>query len=399
MMDKGIGFHVGPVDLSFSGEVNAFYVHDMPDKGPAATTTVAGGLASTGALHSEAIRSGLLPGNFNIKLATKQEGYDIGVTFGFYPGLSSVSGVGGANSAGNPQALGTSGIDFRQQFITVGNERIGTLKMGRDIGLFGQEAILNDFTLLSVGTPSANAAPSNTSLGRIGLGYVYTDFIPQFTYTTPSFAGLQAAAGVFTPLNAVNFSTLSGTLAGHDQPQIQAKLAYAVPDGMLGPVKAKLWTNVVTQNFQASAAGQALPTGSGTRGWGVDYGAKLSAFGADVVAYGYNGDGLGSTALFFDAVDAAGHTRDSRGYYLQGTYTLFDRLLIGASYGQSHLSLASGEVNPLLFKYNESEVFGIQYKLTDWLKFVTEYTHTHAKAQGGNSASSDAVAAGSILFF
>src|ERR1035441_7296180 len=45
MMEKGIGVHIGPVDVSVSGEVNAFYVHDRVDNSSAA---IAGGLASVG---------------------------------------------------------------------------------------------------------------------------------------------------------------------------------------------------------------------------------------------------------------------------------------------------------------------------------------------------------------
>jgi hypothetical protein len=399
MMDKGIGMHVGPVDISFSGNVNAFYVQDYPDKATA-STVVSGGLAST-AKNSSSVRNGLLPGNFSINLKTRQEGLDIGVTFGFYPGLNNSLGSPlGANSGGNSTALGTPGIDFRQQFITIGTERMGTFKAGRDIGLFGQEAILNDFTLFGAGTANGNAAPGNTTLGRIGLGYIYTDWIPQLTYTSPSLAGLQVAAGVFTPLSTFNFAGSpggSGTLSAHDEPQIQAKVAYTVPDGAFGSVGAKFWANVVTENLKSNGT---TDTASGSqRAIGGDFGAKLTLGGAGLLLYGYTGDGIGTTALFFDAVSATGAKRGSDGFIGQLTYTFLERVTIGGSYGVSNLSLASGEVNPLLVKYNESESFGLHYKLTDWVNLVGEYTHTHARAQGGNSASEDSIAAGTILFF
>jgi len=41
MMDSAVGIHLGPVDVSISGEVNAFYDHDRPNKG---AQVVAGGL-------------------------------------------------------------------------------------------------------------------------------------------------------------------------------------------------------------------------------------------------------------------------------------------------------------------------------------------------------------------
>jgi predicted porin len=398
MMDKGIGMHIGPVDVSVSGNVNAFYVQDFPDKA-APSTVVAGGLANTGSSGSASVRNGLLPGNFSINLKTRQEGYDIGVTFGFYPGLNNVTGAGGANSAGSPQGLGTSGIDFRQQFITVGTERMGTFKAGRDIGLFAQEAILNDFTLFGSGSPGGNIGPSNTTLGRIGLGYIYTDWIPQITYTSPVLAGVQGAIGIFTPFGAANFSGVSGTLSAHDEPQVQAKLTYTVPDGTFGPVQAKFWGNMITQNLKSNGGSDAAPVGRSQRAIGGDFGTKLTLGGAALMLYGYTGDGIGTTGLFFDAVSATGAKRSSDGYIGQLTYTFFDRLTIGGSYGLSHLDLAAGEVNPTLVKDNDSTSFGIHYKLTDWVNLVTEYTHTHSRSHGSNAASEDTAAAGTILFF
>ena len=71
--------------------------------------------------------------------------------------------------------------------------------MGRDIGLFGKDAILDDMTLLGSARRPGNAAPSNTSLGRIGIGYIYTDWEPQITYTTANYNGFSASVGVFQP--------------------------------------------------------------------------------------------------------------------------------------------------------------------------------------------------------
>ncbi|HZD31957.1 MAG TPA: porin, partial [Candidatus Angelobacter sp.] len=217
------------------------------------------------------------------------------------------------------------------------------------------------------------------------------------TYTSPSASGFQGAFGVFSPLDAVNFSGLSGTLTSHDVPQFQGKLTYTSPDRH--PAKVKLWTNVVTQSLQSTAPTQALAVGSGTQGTGLDYGGDLTAGGASLVAYGYNGWGLGTTGLFFDAVTPAGVKRDSYGYYVQGTYTFAKKFTLGASYGLSHLSLAPGEVNPDLLDNNSSEIGGARYKLTSWVNLIAEYTHTRSSAHSGNSATSDSVAVGSFVAF
>ena len=91
-------------------------------------------------------------------------------------------------------------------FGTIGTPSFGTVKVGRDIGLFASDAILNDLTLFGVGTPLNNFAPTNTTLGRIGIGYIYTDFIPQFTYKSPTWAGLTFWLSAMTPLDTFAFA-------------------------------------------------------------------------------------------------------------------------------------------------------------------------------------------------
>jgi predicted porin len=410
MMDKGIGVHVGSVDVTVSGELNAFYVYDKPDT-PGPNKAVDGGLAGVGTRGASAVRNGLLPNNFNIDLATVQNGINIDAHFGIYPGLNSspMGGAVGANGGGNPVALGTSGIDFRQQYLTVGTDTLGTFKFGRDIGLYGQEAILNDFTLFGVGSASGSYAPGNTSLGRIGVGYIYADFMPQITYTSPSFNGFTAAVGMFQPLDTLNFSGLSNpNLTHHDMPQFQGKLAYKMPDNGSG-WSFKAWTNVVTQQLQWNGTGN---TTANFTGYAWDFGGKVDFGPAELTGTGYIGNGAGTTGLFFDAVspgyfDAAGvyhapASRDSSGFYVQGSYTFADTFTFSASYGDSHLDLAnSGEpaASGLLVKDNESYDFGLKYKLTSWVDLIGEFAHTTATAHNGNQDQENSVAAGAIAFF
>ena len=123
------------------------------------------------------------------------------------------------------------------------------MKIGRDIGLFAKDAILDDMTLLGVGSAGGNAAPSNTSLGRIGIGYIYTDWEPQITYTSPSFNGFGVSAGVFQPLNS-----LTNGYTKHTSPQIQVGANYAWGDPKTDALSGKVWVDVVSQKLQASAA-------------------------------------------------------------------------------------------------------------------------------------------------
>jgi len=386
MTQSGIGLEVGPATITFSGSVNGFYVHDNPQT-LSATTNVVGGVASVGSNNSSAVRNGLLPGFLKVSVATQQAGWDVGATFGMYPGINSTAyGALGANNGGQPTALGTAGIDFRQTYMTFGKASLGTFKIGRDIGLFASEAILNDITLLSSGTPGGNVAPGNTTLGRIGVGYIYTDFQPQITYTSPSFSGVQASVGVFQPL-----SSLSGPAQSNSAPGFQGKVTY---DGKFGDVATRLWVSGVSQKHDEVGGGSFT-------GKGIDVGGKVTVGPITATGYYYTASGLGTTVLGLFDTDGSGNTRNSNGFYAQALAT-FGKISVGGSYGESHLDYANATdaiANPDLLDVNSSYVGQVRYGLTSWVTLIGEYVHSKARAHSGNKASSDTLALGGILFF
>jgi predicted porin len=393
----GIDVSAGDWKLDFSGNVNAFYVGSSCDHD--ANTTVTGGLACTGD-NSAAVRNGLLPAALVFSATTRQDDFDVNVTIGFYPGINS-SAATGVNGAGEPSALATPGIDARQAFFTFGDASWGTVKMGRDIGLFGKDAILDDMTLLGVGGAGNNAAPSNTSLGRIGLGYIYTDWEPQLTYTTANFSGFTGSVGVFQPLDTAGYTS-------HNSPQWQAGVAYAWGDPKSDALYGKVWVDVVSQRLKANSAviGGYTTAGISTdfTGTAVDGGIKLDFAGFEGVLYGYSGKGVGTTGLYILPTSASGDTRKSDGGYAQATYKI-DKLKIGLSYGISELKLASDEnpgginANPTLLHHNESGVVGLYYSLTKSVTLVGEFIDTRSTAWGGNEAKETDYAIGGILFF
>ena len=381
-MAEGGGMTFGGVTLKVSGSINGFYTHDS-GKRASETTTVDGGLATVGDRNTSSIRNGLLPGFIKFDVTTTQLGIDVGAHFGLYPGINSVTGVGGANSAGNPVGLSTAGIDARQTYLTFGTAKCGTIKIGRDIGLFGSDAILNDITLLSVGTGSSNAGPSNTSLGRIGIGYIYTDWIPQITYSTPTYAGFQVSAGVFTPLATAGRSEVNSS------PGFQGKVTY---DYKGDKIAVHAWLGGLTQKHDEYLG---IPKYTGNA---LDVGAKLTYGPVGLTGYYYTGKGVGTTGLFILSTDEFGNKRKSDGFYIQGTVG-FGKFTLAGSYGESNLDLAKGEVNPLLVSKNSSYVGQVRYGLTPWVTLLTEYAHTKSAAQGINEADSDTISTGAILFF
>ena len=389
-----IGLKAGDWDLSFSGNVNGFATWNRCDS---SSTVVAGGLAcskpANGGVDEQAIESGLLPSALVFAAKSRQSNLDIGVTLGFYPGITS--------SATGKRGIGASTIDLRQNFLTFGDNRWGTVKVGRDIGLFGSDAILSDMTLLGVGSGAAFLG-GNTTLGRIGVGYIYTDWIPQITYVSPNFGGgFSAAVGVFQGVDIFPFSGLptSASVSGHEEPGLQAKASYEWK-GRLG---GKVWVSGITQKDKARTTDTA-PAGASVSGTGFDIGTKVTFGALEAVAYAYSADGIGTTAIGFDAASTVAGSlekRKSSGGYVQATYK-FGAFKPGISYGRSELKLASNESsasNPTLVKTNTSWVFGLYYSLTRSLNLVAEYIPTEAENQAGGKVKDKATALGAILFF
>jgi len=378
--DKGVGFKVGQVNVAISGSINGFYVHDSGDS---KAGNIAGGLVNTG--RTSSVRNGLLPGFIKFDITTQQDGWDVGAHFGIYPGIDSVSWGNGANSAGSPQALSTSGADFRQTYLTLGRAGIGELKIGRDIGLFGQDAILNDMTLLGVGTAAGNSAPSNTSLGRIGLGYIYTDFQPQISFTSAKFSGFSIGAGIFQPLTTIGKSEVNSS------PGFQGRLAY---DFATSGLTGHLWLSGIVQKHDAGGGTLKDYTGEA-----FDIGAKFGYGPVGLLGYYYKGKGVGTTGLFINSVSAAGNRRDSDGFYVQGTVNPIEKLTLGVSYGESNLDRATGEATSALVKKNSSWVGQVKYQVTPWVSPIVEFTNSKAQAHNGAKADSNAIAVGAILLF
>jgi predicted porin len=400
MMTNGVGFHTGRFDVTFSGEVNGFYMNSRPDTSRPVICDLC--LIDQSPRSSESVRSGLLPSDLSIKISTQEHGWDVAVFFGIWPAIQNNNHSGIETGVTGTSASGTAGIDFRQNFATLGRPHFGTLKIGRDLGLFAQEAILNDMTLLGAGSTNGNnILPNNVTFGRIGVGYIYTDFLPQVTYTTPSLHGLQGAIGLMQPYDDP-FSPFN--LGAHTQPMYQGKLTYATGKGK---VKAKFWSNFVTQKQTAITPTGGLSAGDGIRTTGVDYGVRADYHGLSLVGYGYNGWGLGLAGIFFDGVgiNSGGRadTRGSQGYYAQLGYQ-WHKLFTGFSYGQSNLSLAGGDAIGIegaggIVRNNTAYVTQLRYGVTKWDNLVAEYTHATSENQAQVKGDSDSIALGTIVFF
>ncbi|WP_129774739.1 porin [Peristeroidobacter soli] len=375
----------GDWKLTASGNVNVYYIHSSCED--QLSLGITGGLAcrgGAGVTNSSSISNGLLPAALAIGASTTQKGLDLSVTFGFYPGISTNDGSPNLQQ-GAPllnTALGTTAIDMRQVFMTFGNKQIGEFMLGRNIGLFGADAILNDMTLPGVGAGNGNyAAPANTSLGSIGLGYIYTDWLGQINYTTPSFGGFKLTVGVFDPLEPIT----QGTPTPEGSPGYHAKIAYKAD-------KFYLSASFISQKHEGP-----LNVGDfDSTGW--DAGGKVTLAGLEVMGWYYSGKGMGTTALYLFGATALGQERDSDGFLAQVTYKFGD-LKVGVNYGQSNLDLASGEAPSDLVKTNEKYTGGVYYSLTENLTLIGEYSDIKSKSHNNIENKSNNFNIGAYLSF
>ncbi len=388
-----IDINAGDWKLSIDGNVNASYVYSRCDTN---AHIIAGGLACIDTdSSSSSVSNGLLPAALSISGATTQGAYDIGFTFGLYPGISTNDGGSPnlqENTGAGHTALGTAGLDIRQVFLTFGNKDMGTVMAGRNIGFFGGDAILNDMTLLGVGAGNGNyAAPANTSLGSIGLGYIYTDWLAQIDYTSPDFFGAKASIGIFDPLN-----TLSQIPTSKKAPGIQAKIAYTA-----GPLYLSA-SGLFQQQRDTESTDLTVPGTNGNySSWATDFGGKYDIAGFEVAGWYYVGKGVGTTGLFVNSDDGLGDPRDSNGYLAQLTYK-FLQTKFGINYGQSVLKAASGDLGVAradLVAKNSKVTFGVYHDLTPNLLLLLEFTRTESLNQAGQENASRNADIGAFLKF
>ena len=373
--NAGIIIPAGEWTVDISGNVNSFFSQSKST----GSASVKGGIAGGGnAASVNSQGTGLLPNFLSVSGSTRQNDLDVTWLISIQPG-------GDVGSAG---ALGTQ--NNRQAFLTFGDKAWGSVKLGKDLGVFAADAILNDMTLLGVG---AGAGLGNATYGRIGTGFQYADWKSQVAYTTPNMNGFQATVALTQGWNATattGASSLSTTNRGGANPAYEGKASYSFS---ANDVTGKVWVSGIAQKI-----------GGGTTvddpvAQAADIGANVNVAGFGVTGYYYGGKGIGSTFQFLDGYSANGKARDSDGGYVQVTYVLPTKTKAGISWGQSNLDLSSGETNTTLLKTNEMWTAGLYHPLTKSINLVAEYSHLTSENYNNQENKNNVGSIGGILFF
>lgn len=363
-------------EVSFGGEINAFYTYQDFD----------GGEESSRSGHS-----GFLPTFFTFKAKSPTVN---GLTGTGQISFAPTTNTGKAKTTlfgtvGGPAGLQGASINTRENFVNVEGS-FGTISYGETLSIFGRQAILKDMTLFGVGNSGSPDFGSVTA-GRIGTGYTYPDFATRFSYKTPSMNGFQLEIGAFDPAEPFSRQAFYET----DTPRIEGEITYATSfDGGSFNIWADfLWQEMdsncpsgiclsgQSSKFSVLATGTTVTTGGQTSVtatlwttqntntylaagdltvWGVGVGAQVAMSGFELTGYYYEGEGLGnsfqflgdsatceSTIFFGTPTNGTTWTNagsanpscdedDNDGFYVQGTYTFNGKTKIGVSYGESN---------------------------------------------------------------
>ena len=407
--NAGIIIPAGDWTLDVNGNVNAFMQRTDIDK-----SEITGGSGTIG--HSEdgnnedqqwGMTTGLLPAWLGFTGTTNQNGIDVSFTISIQTAVSD-SGIHGDGSDGLGNQNAT--VMSRQTFITFGTKEMGTVKIGKDLGIYASDAILNDMTLLGVGAgSSSNGTAQNTTFGGIGTGYQYAAWKGQVAYTTPNMNGFQATVGLVHPdafnATARNGSAVSGGAATEnnvyqDRMGYEAKASYS----FTGDVAGKVW--VSGASYDVTGSGNAF----GAQGDDVtvsawDIGANVNYGNLGLTGYYYDGSGNGITAFGLEGVVADGSSfkkRDGDGGYVQATYVIPTGTKLGLAYGVSNLDKASSETDvsaPMLIEQQDRWTVAAYHPLTKHLNLVAEYNKVERETHGDNKNEYDSFNLGAILFF
>ncbi len=408
-------------EVSFDGNVNAFYVQSNNDAGWNALGF--GNADDTGGGDNAAedisrVTTGFLPAffSFNVKSPTVN-GMTGSARFSFAPQITNSTtknqlyGVGGLNPPGSNGIQGAS-IDTREVLVNL-DGAFGTISYGRTLSIYGRQAILKDMTLFGVGV--ANQDGGAVTAGRIGRGYTYPNFNARFAYKTPNLGGLQGEIGLYDPSDEQTAG--GGLLDQVDTPRFEGEVTYtAAVSG--GSVQG--WVDGLWQDIESTATGAS--DNVTVQGWGAGLEAKYMGFA--LTGYFYDGKGLGRSLQFVGGTrcnsDGGGlaygvecQAADNDGFYVQGTYTFNGKTKLGASYGESNqegfgwgnslASQADGLTQTGDVELNMWTV-GVYHDVNSWLKVIAEYSNAENKygnvgAISGSDVESNTFSVGSFFFW
>jgi len=369
-----VDIKAGDWTVNVGGNVNAFYTMVKCEGDFDGGLALAGRtLGCGGQDRRTTIGNGLLPSGLVTTVTSSQGGWDVKALIGIYVATATDSAI-----------AQNSDVDIRQAFFSFGRPDIGTVKLGRDYGIFGAHAILGDMTLMGVGAPVQATQRGRVALGHIGAGYAYLNHYGQVVYTAPAVLpyGLGVDVGLMSPV-ADTPIVADPRYSARSTPQVQLQLT-----GTFGPVKG--WVGYKTQHFEALDTTPGA-TFTNLRMNAVEVGASMDYGQFSFLANFQKGKALG---LLSDADEA---NVKSTHYFLQGVYKVDEKLKVGLNWGESKNNDNGPGTGGL--EKNTNVTLGLYYALNKPLTLVAELGQTRSHPFNGGSVHMNGIAVGGFFSF
>jgi predicted porin len=253
----------------------------------------------------------------------------------------------------------------------------GSVSLGKGFGIFNSSAIGDMSSGLGVGWLGGGADTANATGGHIGTGYVYANFNPHITYTSPDMNGLKLKVGAINPEDPSGYDTKKVETS---MPRIEGQLNYLV-DYSRGELK--FWTGFLYQNIQL------LDENYDYNMRGVDVGSHLDIDGFGLTLAYTDTKGIGADGLYGFNTDGGVGINDAEvnatQWYGEADYVM-GKTTLGCSYGEGQQDATVSPVGKARDITNKLGMLFVHHQLTPALTVIGEIQDYRSDAQANYNA-------------
>jgi len=337
-------------ELKLDGRLNTFISFVQGDKTPEGVAEWTAGIFEQASPSGKTImvtriRSGFVQNVLGFSLSKEvATGYRLTGRFALYAG---------ASNERKPLLGAQPTVEAREAFIKL-EAPWGTVKAGRDLGLFGSGGIFMDYEIVhanGLGSPCSTRQILGGACGFAGHGILFPGFNAGVLYSTPKFVGVQATVGLFDP--TVNSEK------GYEitpYPRLEAQVSYNYQDHIKVFGEA-MWQRLINtaplmdanMNPALDAAGNKQDQKADAQGLAA--GAQVSWSPVQVGGAFYTGTGLTLIVPIFNTpilTDKVGVLRKGQGFVGMASLTFGGTKIAGGA-GISQLKLTPTDAQGLPF--------------------------------------------------
>jgi len=253
----------------------------------------------------------------------------------------------------------------------------GSVSLGKGFGIFNSSAIGDISSGLGVGWLGGGADTANATGGHIGTGYVYANFNPHITYTSPDMNGLKLKVGAINPEDPAGYDTKKVETS---MPRLEGQLNYLV-DYSRGELK--FWTGFLYQNIQL------LDKSYDYNMRGVDVGSHLDIDGFGLTLAYTDTKGIGADGLYGFNTDGGVGINDAEvkatQWYGEADYVM-GKTTLGFSYGEGQQDATTTPVGKARDITNKLGMLFVHHQLTPALTVMGEIQDYRSDAQANYNA-------------